>query len=465
MEKDPKSQPDLDKNVDDCSFASPRHILGLAVPALGALIIEPLLLLIDSVMVGHLGVTQLAALSAASTVLNTLVGVFVFLAYSTTAITARLFGAGKVREGLRAGVDALWLAVGLGLALTVALELLAPLLVSLLGADAQVVPAASAYLRFAAPGMIGMLAILAANGTLRGLLNTKTPLYVFAAGAVVNVGLNVLFIYILGMGLVGAGLGLTVTQTLMAAVLTALVFRRAKAEGASLLPSGHGALSSATTGLPLFIRTISLRIALLLTVSIAAQAGTAALAGHQVVNSIWSIASFALDALAIAAQGLVAVALGAEKTLLLRRLIKTLSLWGLGASAALGVVVAVSSPWLPYLFGTDQAMRQAASSALLAAGILMPIAGLVFILDGVLIGAGQGKYLATSGVITLLGYLPALGALHFWIDAEHPSQAAALTLLWVAFSGWFMLLRAAANAWRTWGGLVRRGQILGLPTH
>lgn len=462
---EPNPQHDLDKKADRCSLASPRHILSLAIPALGALIIEPVLLLIDSVMVGHLGVTQLAALSAAQAVLNTLVGIFVFLAYSTTAITARLFGAGKMRQGLRAGVDALWLAFALGAALTILLEVFAPNLVSLLGADAQVIPAASAYLRFAAPGIVGMLAILAANGTLRGLLNTKTPLYVFATGAVLNVGLNVLFIYILQMGLVGAGLGLSLTQTAMASVLVAMVFRRAKTEGASLLPSGRGAFSSAATGLPLFVRTISLRIALLLTVSIAAEAGTAALAGHQVVNSIWSLTSFALDALAIAAQGLVGQALGAKKDNLLRSLIRTLTWWALIAAVILGAIVAAASPWLPHLFGTDSQMRQAATAALLVAGVLMPISGIVFILDGVLIGAGEGKYLAYSGVFTLLGYLPALAWLKWWLHHGSASQTMALALLWVAFSGWFMLLRAGANAWRTWGHLVGRGKVLGAPTH
>lgn len=433
---------------------SARTILGLAIPALGALIIEPLLTLIDSVMVGHLGIVPLAGLSLASTILMTLVGVFIFLAYSTTAVTAKLFGAGRKGEGIQAGIQAIWLAGGLGVALTATLIVTAPLLVSWLGADPQVAPAAVSYLRAGAPGMIGMLIILAATGTLRGLLDTRTPLIVLAAGAVINVTLNLILIYGLGWGLVGAGVGLSITQNLMASALIFLVMSAARAEGISLGPSKAGVLASVGQGFPLFVRTVSLRISLLLTVAIATQAGTVALASYQVVNSIWMMAAFALDALAIAAQGLVGVALGSGNTKVLRGLIKKLSWWGVWGGVAIGVAVALVSPWLPVIFGSDPQMHAVASHALLAAAAMMPLGGLVFILDGVLIGASQGPYLAKTGVVTLLLYLPTLGALHWWITSHAPlsvqSQGEVLFWLWVAFAGWFMFLRAVTNSWKAY---------------
>ncbi len=433
---------------------SARAILSLAIPALGSLIIEPLLIMIDSIMVGHLGVTSLAGLSLSSTVLNTLVGVFVFLAYSTTAVTARLFGAGRRRDGLQAGVQALWLAFGLGLVLVLLLELTAPWLVQLLGADPTVAPEATVYLRAGAPGMIGMLVILAANGVLRGLLDTRTPLYVLAAGAAFNVALNALLIYGLNLGLLGAGLGLSLAQTAMGLAMTWAVVRQARREQVSLAPSRAGVLSSAGAGLPLLIRTISLRIALLLTVTVAAQAGTVALAGHQVVSSVWSMAAFALDALAIAAQGLVGVALGRGRGSELSQLIRRLSWWGVGAAVVIGIVTAGLAPWLPWLFGPDPQMHEVATAALRVAGLAMPIGGLVFILDGVLIGASQGPYLARTGLITLAVYLPTLLALHLWISDRSPMDSAgqveALTWLWIAFAGWFMLARAVTNSWRAY---------------
>lgn len=441
MDKKTNSQPPVAEPAAD----GPRAILALAIPALGSLVIEPLLILIDSMMVGHLGVVPLAGLSLASTVLNTLVGIFVFLAYSTTATTARHFGAGRRTEGLQAGIQALWLAAGLGLLLVLLLELTAPWLVTALGADAATAPAAVRYLRAAAPGMVGMLVLLAGNGVLRGLLDTRTPLYVLAAGAVINVALNFLFIYGLNWGLVGAGIGLSIAQTLMAAAMVLVVIR--KSRGVPWRPTRGGVFSSFGQGLPLLIRTVSLRVALLITVVVATRAGTVALAAQQVVNSLWTMASFALDALAIAAQSLVAVALGAGRPV--RALVLRLSKWGVLAALAFGVVFAAASSLLPHLFGTDPAMHHAATGALIAAGVLMPIGGLVFILDGVLIGAGENRYLAVAGVATLVLYLPALGALLWWVQSNGPlndqSQATALLWLWIAFAGWFMLVRAVAN--------------------
>lgn len=433
---------------------STRSILGLALPALGSLVIEPLLILIDSVMVGHLGITALAGLSLASTVLTTLVGVFVFLAYSTTAVTAKLFGAGRRAEGLQAGIQAIWLAGAIGVALSGVLIVTAPWIVNWLGADPQVAPAAIAYLRAGSPGMIGMLMILAATGTLRGLLDTRTPLYVLAGGAVINVTLNVILIFGLGWGIVGAGVGLSITQTLMAGVLTFLVMSTARSEGIALRPSRAGVLDSVGQGFPLFVRTVSLRIALLVTVVVATQAGTVALASYQVVNSVWMMAAFALDALAIAAQGLVGVAIGSGNRGALHDLIKKLSWWGVGGGAAIGIFVFATAVWLPLLFGSDTSMHEAATRALWAAAVMMPLGGLVFILDGVLIGAGQGPYLARTGVVTLALYLPALGGLHWWVAQRAPLspalQETALFWLWVAFAGWFMFLRAATNAWRAY---------------
>lgn len=432
--------------------SSVRGILSLAIPALGALVIEPLLTLIDSVMVGHLGTSSLAALSLASTILTTLVGVFIFLAYSTTAITARALGAGRADEGIRGGIEAMWLALGLGLVLVIVLQLAAPWMVSAMGAKGQVALDAVTYLRAGCFGMIGMLVILAATGTLRGLLDMKTPLYVLAIGSIINVILNFILIYGLNLGILGAGIALSVTQTLMALMLTYRIVATARERGVPLHPSGSGVLSAAGEGLPLLIRTLSLRAALLATVAVATRAGTLALAGHQVVSSIWTMAAFALDALAIAAQSLVGVTVGAKHREQLGALVRRLTLWGALVGVVLGAVVVVTSPWLPRLFGPDLEMHAVASPALVVAGCLMPLGGVVFILDGILIGAAEGKYLAKMGLVTLALYLPALAWLMHWIAANGPlqasGQATVLAWLWVAFAGWLMLLRAVANAAR-----------------
>ncbi len=430
---------------------STRTILALALPALGALVIEPTLILIDSAMVGYLGVAPLAGLSLASTILMTLVGVFVFLAYSTTALTSRAVGRGDRAGALHFGIQAVWLAAGLGAVITAVLIATAPTLAHWLGADPEVMPQAVAYLRGGAPGMIGMLMVLAATGALRGLLDMRTPLYVVAAGALVNVGLNFLLIFALNLQILGAGIALSITQTLMGLALTFALVRQARGR-IPLRPSVGGLWGAIVEGAPLFIRTVSLRAALLATVSIAALGGTAMLAAHQVVNSLWNWSAFILDALAIAAQSLVGVAVGAGNPAATKALVRRLSLWGVGAGVVLGTGFALSAGWLPSLFGTDPTMHQVATRGLLVAAVFMPVGGLVFLLDGALIGAGQGRYLALMGVVTLAVYLPALALIHKWITGHAPldgsQQMLAFTWLWLAFAGWFMSARAVANAAR-----------------
>lgn len=424
-----------------------RQILALAVPALGALIAEPLFVLVDSAIVGRLGTTELAGLSLASTLLVTVVGLCVFLAYATTAAVARRTGAGDRSGALQMGVDGLWLAAGLGVVLAVAAWLLAPWAVTALGADGEVAVQATHYLRASAPGLPGMLLVLAATGALRGLQDTRTPLAVAAAGAVVNAGLNVALVYGAGMGIAGSGLGTALTQLAMGAVLVAVVVRGARAVGASLRPAAGGVVGQIRSGLPLLVRTLSLRVAILVTVWVATGLGPTALAAHQVVNSLWGFAAFALDALAIAAQALIGHSLGAGNTTEVRALLRRTLTWGVGAGAVFGILLGAGGWWLSALFSTDSDVRQAITVALVVVGVLMPMAGWVFVLDGVLIGAGDGRFLAGAGMITLVVYLPAAMAVHLWA----PHGWAGLAWLWAAFAGVFMATRAVTTGLRARG--------------
>ncbi|QPL06729.1 MULTISPECIES: MATE family efflux transporter [Actinomyces] len=488
-------------------------MLSLALPALGALVAEPLFVIIDSAMVGHLGATSLAGLSLASTVLTTVVGLFVFLAYATTATTSRLFGAGDRGGGLRAGVDGLWLAALLGVAAAVLLWSTAPWVAAALGADAEVARASVAYLRASAPGLPGMLVVYAATGTLRGLLDTRTPFVVATAGAVVNVGLNAIFLYAVGMGVAGSGLGTAITQTLMAAALTLPVVLTARTEGVSLAPRRAGLGASLGAGAPLLVRTLTLRIAILATVWTATALGEVPLAAHQVVNSLWGFTAFCLDALAIAAQALIGTALGQadavasegrtgeatsqpdkasssqpgeasssqrgsvklgevpsqpgragallggvgeptpEPPLSIDAVLRRSLAWGVGTGALIGVVLAALAPWLPRLFSSDTQVVDAAVPVLLVAASALPLAGAVFLFDGVLMGAGDGVYLAKAGVVTLMPYLPLAVAVHAGWPA---GGAAGLVWLWVAFAWVFMGarlvttgLRTRTDAWRS----------------
>lgn len=424
-----------------------RRIFALAWPALGALVAEPLFVLIDSAVVGRLGTPQLAALTLASTVLVTLVAVFVFLAYATTAAVARKLGADDERGALAVGIDGIWLALILGVVLTAVGLLFAPPLVSALGASAEVAPHAVAYLRTSAPGIPGMLVVLAATGALRGLQDTRTPFVVAVTGAIVNAALSIALVYGAGMGIAGSGLATAITQLGMALALGVRIVRGARERAVSLRPHPTGILANARAGVPLLIRTLTLRAAILITVLVATNLGDVALAAHQIVFSIWGLVAFALDALAIAAQALIGRGLGARDADGVRALTRRTLWWGTLAGAGIGLVVAVSGPLVAPLFTADAAVQSAAALAMLVSGVLMPVAGWVFVLDGVLIGAGDGRYLAWAGVLTLVAYAPLALAVGSW----GPDGAAGLAWLWLAFGGGFMLARAVTTGWRARG--------------
>lgn len=429
-----------------------RQVLALAVPALGALVAEPLFVLVDSAVVGVLGTAPLAGLALAGSVLTTVVGLCVFLAYTTTAAVARSAGAGRPDAALRLGVEGLALAAGLGLVLAAALLAGAPALVRGLGAPPDVVPHAVAYLRWSAPGLPGMLVVLAATGALRGLLDTRTPLVVAAAGAGVNAVLSVALVLGLGLGVAGSGLGTAVTQTAMGVALAAVVLRAARRSGVALVPTAAGLGDGLRAGAPLVLRTVSLRAAILLSTWVAAGLGTVTLAGHQVVAALWGFTAFALDALAIAAQALVARALGAGDVATTRRVLRRTLQWGVAAGAALGAGLGASGWWLARLFTTDPDVRSAVAVTLVVVGLALPVAGWVFVLDGVLIGAGDGRYLAAAGALTLAVYAPAAVAVRGLAGDGTPG----LVWSWAAFAGLFMAARAVTTGLRARGGAWMR---------
>ena len=424
-----------------------RQVLALAVPALGALVAEPLFVLVDTAVVGHLGTAALAGLALASTVLLTVVGLCVFLAYATTASVSRRLGAGDRSGALQVGIDGLWLAAGLGVVLAAALWAGAPWVVTVLGASDETAHAAVSYLRWSAPGLVGMLIVLAATGVLRGLQDTRTPLGVAVTGAVVNSALNVTLVWGLHLGIAGSGGGTALTQVGMAVALGTVVVRGARREGASLRPAAGGIWASARHGLPLLARTATLRAAILLTTWVATGLGSVTLAGHQVVSSVWGLAAFALDALAIAAQALVGHALGADDVPRTRAVLRRTLQWGVGAGVVLGAVLGGLAVLYAPAFSDDPAVRRAVVVGMLVAGLCMPVAGWVFVLDGVLIGAGDGRFLAWAGAVTLVVYAPCALAVRAWA----PDGPVGLAWLTAAFTGVFMLARAATTGYRARG--------------
>ena len=433
-----------------------REILRLAVPAFGALVAEPLFLLADSAIVGHLGVAQLAGVGLATAVLHTAVGLMVFLAYSTTPAVARAMGDGQPGKALAAGRDGVWLALLLGALLAVAGFLAADPLIGLLGAEGEVRRFAVDYLRWSMPGLVAMLLIFAGTGLLRGLQDTRTPLVVATAGFALNIVLNLWLVYGLDWSVTGSAAGTSVAQWAMAAVYLVMVKRNAGIHGVSLLPSWSGMRSMTRVGSWLMLRTLSLRIAILATVLVVTAQGAANLAAHQLAMTIFSFLAFALDALAIAAQALIGKELGASNPGRARLLTETMTRWGLGFGVVTGAMLAVAAPWAGALFTSDPEVQSVLAIALwvLAAG--QPIAGYVFVLDGVLIGAGDARYLALAGVVNLAVYVPLLIA----VSLSHAVGAAGLAWVWAAFALAYMAARAVTLGLRARSD---RWMVLGSP--
>jgi len=431
-----------------CSVkAVDREILRLAVPAFLALVAEPLFLLSDAAVVGHLGTPELAGLGIAAVILQTVVGLCVFLAYGTTASVARHLGAGDLRAALAQGVDGIWLAVLIGTVATVGGVLLTPALVGAFATGAEVAGHAETYLTIAFLGTTPLLVMLATTVVLRGLQDTRTPLKVAVAGNVLNIVLNVFLVYGLDLGIAGSAIGSVVAQVLSAAWLVAVVVRAAREHDAPLSPDRAGILASAHAAIALVVRTLALRACLLVGTYAVTRVGTqgtdVSVATHQIAITLWTFLAFALDAIAIAAQALTGRALGSGDVDGTRQLTRRMIRWGWGSGIVAGLALAVVSPFIGALFTSDPEVRSALVPVLLVAALGQPLAGVVFVLDGVLIGAGDGTFLAWAGLVVLAAYAPAA----LWA-ATLPHG---LVAVWVAMTVVFMGARGVLLSWRARG--------------
>ena len=441
-----------------------REIVRLAWPAFLALVAEPLFLLADAAIVGHLGTPELAGLGIAAVVLQTVVGLCVFLAYGTTSSVARRLGAGDLRGALAQGVDGLWLAVLIGVLATVAGVALTDPLVAAFGAGAEVSDFAATYLRIAFLGVTPLLLMLAATGVLRGLQDTRTPLAVAVLGNVLNVVLNLLLVYGVDLGIAGSALGSVLAQVASAAVLVLVVVIGARRQDAPLRPDRAGITAAARASVALFVRTLTLRAALLVTtyavVLVSARSGdrdsSVAVATHQLAFTIWTFLAFILDAVAIAAQAITGRYLGAGDVPATREVTRRMIQWGLVGGAVLGIATIAVAPIVGRLFTEDPEVRALLVPVLVVVGLSQPLCGLVFVLDGILIGAGDGTYLAKAGTLVLAVYAPVVLAV--------ASVAGGLVWIWLTFTIVLMGARAVVLVRRERGdawlvtGVVRSGR-------
>jgi putative MATE family efflux protein len=405
-----------------------RRIAGLAIPAMGSLAVEPLYVLADTAIVGRLGTVPLGGLALASTVLTTLIWASNVLSFGTTSRVALLTGRGDHAGAKAVAAQGLWLCIAAGVPVALAVALLAPALVRVLGGTGDIADAAVTYLRISALGLPFVLVALLGHGWFRGLSDTRTPLLVVLVANVLNIGLELLFVYGFDWGVAGSAWGTVVAQVLTAAWFLALGVAR-------LAPPVWDEMRRLLViGRDLFIRTAALLAVLAMSTSVAARVSPAALGGHQIALQMFTFLALVVDALAITGQALVGTRLGASDeagaATVARRLVRISMLVGL----SLGVVVVATSPLVPRVFTADAAVQHRATAALALLGALQVPAALAFTLDGVLMGASDFRFLKWTTLAGAAAFLPFGAAVLVW-------PRLGIAVVWLGLLAW-MSVRA-----------------------
>ena len=416
-----------------------RQILALAVPALGALAAEPLYLLVDTAIVGHLGTPQLAALALAATVLTAVVGLCNFLAYATTAQVARLHGGGREAAAGEIAAQALWLALGIGAVAALGCVVLADPLMALLGGDGQASELAARYLRISALGLPCALVAVAGQGYLRGTGDLRTPLVILISANLANVVLELWLVYGLDLGLDGSAIGTVIAQLGMGAAFTVALLRAGGA-GVSRRPQRALLRRLSRMGSDIVIRTASLLAAFTLASAVLARTGADALGAHAIAFQLFIFLALVLDAIAIAGQVMVGRMLGAGDAAGARAASARMLGWSLAVGVALGGILLAGTRVIPGAFTDDGAVLDQAARLWPLFAALMPVGAVVFALDGILIGAGDTRYIARAMALAAALYAPVVlaagvldwGVVGVWA-ALHVLMAARLVTMWVRF--------------------------------
>lgn len=381
-----------------------RRIVGLAVPALGALIVEPLYNLTDTAVVGHLGRSPLGGLALATSVLNLLGWTAAFLQMATTSTVAFRRGRQDEHGAAAAAVAGYVAALGLGVIVALLVAFAGPPLAHLLGGHGDVEHNATTYLRISALGMPFLLVTLAGTGHLQGQEDTRTPLRIVLVANLVNIALELMLVYGFDLGIAGSAWGTVVAQ----AIAAALFFRVAAARTPRPVPRPtmpeYAVLLR--NGVALVIRTVALGAALVASTAIAAQVGPATLGAHQIALQVWILLALTLDALAVPAQVFVGAALGRGDVVDAAEIGRRCLLIGAVVSGAVALVTMALAPALPYLFSGDGTVRSIATIGLLICGALQPFAAIAFVLDGLLLGAADYAVLRRSMILALFAFAP-----------------------------------------------------------
>ncbi|MGQ4597583.1 MATE family efflux transporter [Nocardia sp. R6R-6] len=441
---DSAREPEAQQYVDRAAAAGPKRILGLALPTLGVLVAEPLYLLFDLAVVGRLGALALAGLAVGGLILAQTSSQLTFLSYGTTARSARRHGAGDHRGAVAEGVQATWIAIVVGAAILLLAQSFAVPLTNAIAGGADIAGAALGWLRIALFGVPLILISMAGNGWLRGIQETRRPLVYVVVGLAISAVLCPVLVHGLcgapRMGLPGSAVANVAGQAVMAALFLNALIR----ERVSLVAHWSVMRAQLVLGRDLIVRSFAFQACFVSAAAVAARFGAASVAAHQLVLQLWNFLALALDALAIAAQTLTGAALGAGDAPGARGIARRVTWWSEIFSLVLAAIFAAGAAVLPRLFTADPQVLDRTHVVWWFFVALIPLAGIVFALDGVLLGAGDAAYLRTTTLgAALVGFLPAI-----WLSLAFGWGVAGI---WSGLAV-FMVLRLVAVTWRALGG-------------
>ena len=420
-------------------------ILSLALPALGVLAAPPLYLLLDTAVIGRLGAIPLAALATGSTVFSVVTTQLTFLAYGTTARASRAFGRGDRRGAIGEGVQASWVAVAVGSLLALVILGGAPYFSLWLADDPGVADAATSWLRITAFAIPLVLLAQAGNGWLRGVQNTASPLFFVLSG----LGPAALTIIPLVhyFGLPGSAIAVLLGESITAALFVWRLYREARNHEVLVRPSWELIKRQLVLGRDLILRSLSFQVAFLSAAGVAGRISAEALGGHQVMLQLWNLVSLVLDSLAIAAQTLVGAALGVGSVAVARWTARRVTAWSGVISVVIGLIFAVGVTVIPGLFSTDEGVQSAITAGpwwILVA--MVPLGGIVFALDGVLLGASDAAYLRNATIASvILGFLPPVWLTAFFGWGLSGVWCGLLAMMVLRLG--FVILRYRGTAW------------------
>lgn len=381
------------------------EIFALALPALGALALDPLLSLVDTAFVGRLGVSAIAGVGLSTIVLNISFSIFNFLCISLTPLVASATAASNDPAAASRVISAgLLLAFFLGLLSATGLSLFAVPLCVWLGATADAITPAVAYLRARAIASPFALMSLVANGALRGYRDLRTPFFVAAAANILNIALDIFLIFYVGLGVAGAAYATSVSQVFaVVAMLAALLSRgRLRVRDLFRVPRVEELRPMLGAGVMLTIRTLSLLATIAYATATAAAKGVSALAAFELCRQLWIFKATVLDSFAAAAQALVASAMATGATRRARKIANRCLQLAAAAGTVIGIAAIAAGTRLPALFTSSEPVRQTATQCIRVAAVCAPLNGFVFALDGILTACSDYRYMA--GAIALASF-------------------------------------------------------------